>query len=69
MLVRRPLAALQEATLDIAERSFVWIANTWRATADPEVQRAELSFGEDSFALQLDEAHALWLELLANSAV
>jgi threonine aldolase len=69
VLVRRPLAALQEATLDIAERSLVWIANTWRATADPDVQRAELSFGEDSFALPLDEAHGLWVELLANSAV
>jgi threonine aldolase len=64
VLVRRPLAALQEATLDIAEESRVWIANTWRPTSDPDVQRAELSFGEASFGLGLEEARTLWLDLL-----
>ena len=68
VLVRRPLEVLEETTLDIAEESQTWIANTWRATADPGVQRAELSFGEASFGLTLEEARALWLDLLDRSA-
>jgi threonine aldolase len=68
VLVRRPLGALQAATLDIAEESHVWIADTWRPSGDPDVQRAEMSFGEASFALPLEEARRLWLELLTRSA-
>jgi threonine aldolase len=67
VLVRRPLAALQATTLDIAEESLVWIADTWRPTPDPDVQRAELSFGEASLGLGLEEARTLWLDLLERS--
>ena len=40
---------------------------TGRQTADPATQRLELSLGEASFDVPLDEVRALWLELLART--
>jgi threonine aldolase len=67
VLARRPLEALREATLDLSEESGVWFAGEWRETADPATQRLELSLGEASFAVPLDEARTLWLELLGRT--
>ena len=67
VLARRPFEALREATLDLSEESGVWFAGDWRETGDPATQRLELSLGEASFAVPLDEARALWLELLART--
>jgi threonine aldolase len=67
VLARRPFEALCEATLDLAEATGVWFAGEWRETADPKTQRLELSFGESTFDVPVEEARTLWLELLARS--
>src|SRR5256885_1508403 len=56
LLARRPFEALQEASLDVAEETRVWPGAFWSRTADPQVQRAELSVGEASFDVPLEEA-------------
>jgi threonine aldolase len=67
VLVRRPFAALREAALDLAEETKVWLAS-WNETADPQVQRCELSISEASFAVSPAEARELWRTLLGRSA-
>ena len=67
VLARRPFEALCEATLDLSEESGVWFAGEWRETADPTTQRLELSLGETSFGVPVEEARTLWLELLART--
>jgi len=67
VLVRRPLEALREASLDLAEETKVWLA-FWNETADPQVQRCELTITEASFAVSPAEAGALWQALLERSA-
>jgi threonine aldolase len=67
VLARRPFEALCEATLDLSEESGVWFAGEWRETADPATQRLELSLGESSFGVPVEEARALWAELLART--
>jgi threonine aldolase len=62
--VRRPLEALDEAALDVAERTGVWLGHRWSPTDDPAVQRLELSIGEDALAVAPDEAAELYRELL-----
>ena len=65
--VRRPLDPLREATLDLAERERVWLGSPWAPTADPAVQRTELSVSEASLAVAPAEAAALYRELLELS--
>ena len=67
VLARRPFETLCEATLDLSEESGVWFAGEWRETADPTTQRLELSLGETSFGVPIEEARTLWLELLART--
>lgn len=67
VLARRPLEALREATFDLSEETGVWFAGDWQETADPATQRLELSLGEASFDIPLDEVRTLWLELLART--
>jgi threonine aldolase len=67
VLVRRPFAALQAAALDLAEETKVWLAG-WNETADPEVQRTELTVSEASFAVSTAEAHELWQALVDRAA-
>jgi hypothetical protein len=62
--VRRPLAPLKEAALEIAERRRVWLRGGWEPTEDPAVQRVELSIVEGNLAVPPDEAAALYRELL-----
>jgi threonine aldolase len=68
VLARRPLEALRDAFLDIAEETRVWAGELWGATPDPAVQRAELAIGEASFAVGHDELAALWRDALARAA-
>jgi threonine aldolase len=67
VLVRRPHESLREVSLDLAEDTRVWVAGSWERTADPDVQRSELTVGEGSFEVELDEARQLWEELLERS--
>ena len=67
VLARRPFEALCEATLDLSEESGVWFAGEWKETADPMTQRLELSLGESSFGVPVEEARTLWSELLART--
>jgi hypothetical protein len=64
--VRRPLAALKEAALELAERTGVWFAGGWAPTEDPAVQRAELSIGVPALDVAPEEAAALYSELLGS---
>jgi threonine aldolase len=67
VLVRRPFEALREASFDLAEETKVWLA-FWNETADPQVQRTELTITEASFAVSPAEAGELWQALLERSA-
>jgi threonine aldolase len=69
VLVRRPLEPLREASLDLAEETKVWIAASWHETADPSVQRCELTVTEATFAVSTAEARELWQVLLERSAL
>jgi threonine aldolase len=64
--VRRPLAALKEGALELAERTGVWFAGGWVPTEDPAVQRAELSIGVPALDVAPEEAAALYSELLGS---
>ena len=66
VLARRPLEALREASFDLAEETKVWLA-FWNETADPQVQRSELTITEASFAVSPAEAGELWQALLGRA--
>jgi threonine aldolase len=68
LLVRRPLERLKEASLELAERTRVWLPDGWATTANPAVQRVELSIGEDALAVPPTEAADLYRELLELSS-
>jgi threonine aldolase len=61
--VRRPLEPLNEAALEIAERTKTFIGH-FAATEVPSVQMTELTFGPASLDLPVDEARDLYAELL-----
>ena len=65
--VRRPLAPLKEAVLEIAERRRVWLRAGWEPTEDPAVQRMELSIVEANLAVTPGEAAELYRELLERA--
>lgn len=67
-LVRRPLEPLRKATLEVARETKVWVGAHAEATADPDVQRVELTVAEASFDVPVDEAARLWSEVLARAA-
>jgi threonine aldolase len=67
LLVRRPFERLREASLDLAEERKVWLG-TFHETADPEVQRCELTITEASFDVPTAEARELWHALLERAA-
>jgi threonine aldolase len=69
VLVRRPLEPLRAASLDLAEETKVWVAAFWHETADPSVQRCELTVAEGTFAVSTAEARELWRALLVRSAL
>jgi hypothetical protein len=56
------------AGLDLAGETKVWLA-FWNATADPQVQRTELTITEATFAVSPTEAGELWRALLERSAI
>jgi threonine aldolase len=68
VLVRRPLDSLRRAALEIARETKVWVGLAAEPTGDPDVQRAELTVAEASFAVPVDEAVQLWSETLARAA-
>ena len=66
--VRRPLEQLKETSLDLSERTGVWLPDGWRTTESPQVQRVELSIGADALAVPPAEAADLYRELLELSS-
>ncbi len=68
VLVRRPLAALEEATLDVAEETGIWPGSRGTATEDPATQRVEGTVGEATVELGVAEAVGAWREVLSRSA-
>jgi threonine aldolase len=67
LLVHRELERLNEAALDIAERTSTFIGY-FAATEIPGVQTTELTVGAASFQVAVDEARELYSELLSTSA-
>jgi len=67
LLVRRELERLNEAALEIADRTKTFIGR-FAATEVPGVQTAELTVGAASFDVPVDEARDLYRELLSASA-
>jgi threonine aldolase len=67
LLVHRELEPLNEAALDIAERTKTDIGH-FAATEVPGVQTTELTVGAASFEVAVDEARELYSELLSASA-
>jgi threonine aldolase len=66
VLVRRPLHALEEASLDLAEETKAWLG-FWHGTGDPQVQRSEVTITEASFSIPPAEARELWQALLERA--
>ena len=58
LLVHRELERLNEAALDIAERTSTFIGHV-AATEIPSVQTTELTVGAASFQVAVDEAREL----------
>lgn len=67
LLVHRELEPLNEAALDIADRTKTFIGH-FAATEVPGVQTTELTLGAASFDVSVDEARKLYGELLSASA-
>ena len=67
LLVHRELERLNEAALDIAERTSTFIGH-FAATEVSGVQTTELTVGAASFQVAVDEARELYSELLSASA-
>ena len=68
-LARRPHAPLRAAALELAEETGVWFAGVWSQTADPAVQRTELSLTPENLAVPLEETLELWRAMLARADV
>jgi threonine aldolase len=66
--VDRSLDALREAALDVAEETGVWVGANPSPTPDPAVQAVELSVGEASLEVGIDEMRALWADVLSRAA-
>jgi hypothetical protein len=67
LLVHRELERLNEAALDIAERTSTSLGQ-FAASEVPGVQTTELTVGAASFQVTVDEARELYRELLRASA-
>src|SRR5581483_5289449 len=67
-LIRRPLEPLRTATLELARERKVWVGAHADPTDDPDAQRVELTVAEASFEVPVEEAAALWSEVLARAA-
>jgi threonine aldolase len=67
LLVHRELEPLNEAALDIADRTKTFIGH-FAATEVPGVQATELTVGAASFEVAVDGARELYSELLSASA-
>jgi threonine aldolase len=67
LLVQRELEPLNEAALDIADRTKTFIGQ-FRATEVPGIQKTELTIGAASLEVAVDEARELYGELLSASA-
>ena len=66
LLVYRELERLNEAALDIADRTKTFIGH-FAATEVPRVQTTELTIGAPSFRVAVEEACELYRELLSAS--
>jgi hypothetical protein len=67
LFVHRELERLNEAALDLAERTSTFLGQ-FVATEIPGVQTTELTVGAASFQVAVDEARELYSELLSASA-
>jgi hypothetical protein len=67
LLVHRELERLNEAALDIADRTRTFIGS-FAATEVPGVQMTELTIGAASVDVAVDEVRELYSELLSASA-
>jgi threonine aldolase len=67
-LARLPLDALNTALLDVAEETGVWCGSRFAPTADPTVQRSELTVSEATFAVTPEEARELWTSVVRKAA-
>ena len=65
--VRRPLEALDDKALELAERTKTWFAGGWQRTEDPAVQKTELSLGVLALDVDPAEVAALYTELVAST--
>ena len=67
LLVHRELEPLNEAALEIADRTKTFIGY-FAATEVPGVQKTELTIGAASLDVAVDDARELYSELLSASA-
>lgn len=67
LLVRRPLDALNDAVLAVAEESGTWVGTEFSATGDPERQRAELAFSPANLDVPVSDVLGLWQEILGRA--
>lgn len=66
--VRRDADRLSDAALDLAEETKTWLGAFWRPGPDPSTASQEASLGAANVLLPVDDAVALYSELLARSA-
>jgi threonine aldolase len=67
LLARRPLAALNDAVLDIAEETGVWPGAEFSATDDADTQRAEVSVSPANLEVSVSELANLWRTIIARA--
>jgi threonine aldolase len=63
--VRGDHERLEEAAVELAEKTGAWLGASFVATADPAIAAAELSIGEASLAVPPQEAAELYSELVS----
>jgi hypothetical protein len=68
VIVRRPLEALNRASLDVARETGTWTGAWFSATDDPAAHRCEVSVSAANLEVPLDELVALWSELLSRAS-
>jgi threonine aldolase len=68
VIVRRPLAALNDAVYEVTRESGIWLSSEFGETGDPGAQRCELSVTAANLAVPIDEVVEIWSELMKRAA-
>lgn len=68
VIVRRPLARLNDALYELTRESRTWLSSQFGSTGDPGSQRCELSVAPANLDVPIDELLELWSELLRRAA-